>query len=197
MVWVSSGHAFAALRAMLQVPPMIQSAAETANFLAARLDRPRKGLPRDQMHRLLLLAQSWHMVSFGTELFPEPVIAAPTGPVVTGLGDPATPPLFPAALAEVPARDFLEGFCQTYAAADAEAIRQQTDRDDGAWALTRLVAGDGAAIHPDLMRATFRLMLLDHADDIGRRSAAEGEASEAPPLPHGDNVIAFRGRKKG
>lgn len=184
---------------------MIQSATETANFLAARLDRPRKGLPRDQMHRLLLLAQSWHMVSFGTELFPEPVIAAPTGPVVMGLvmglDDPATPPLFPAALTEVPARDFLEGFCQTYAAADAEAIRQQTDRDDGAWALTRLVAGDGAVIHPDLMRATFRLMLLDHADDIDRRSTehrttGHRQAMETPPLPRGDNVIAFRAARK-
>ncbi|MEY4983997.1 MAG: hypothetical protein RIR62_2263, partial [Pseudomonadota bacterium] len=161
---------------------MIQSATETANFLAARFARAGRPLRRDTMHRLLLLAQSWHMVSFGTELFPDAVIATPTGPLVAGLADVGTQPRFAAAVADVPARDFLDSFCQTYGAADDGAIHLQTDRDDGAWALTRLVAGDGAAIHPDLMRATFRLMLLDHADGL-RRSGAEDPRAATPPPP--------------
>lgn len=174
---------------------MIQTARETALFLAARLDRQRRGLRADDMHRLLLLAQSWHMVSFGTELFPEAIIAAPTGPVVEGLDDVAPLPRFAASVTDVPARTFLEGFCQTYAAADSTAIAQQTDRDDGAWTLTRLVAGDGAVIHPDLMRTTFRLMLLDHADAVRRRGGAEPASAPAQPAEMagmGGNIVAFR-----
>lgn len=175
---------------------MIQTAQQTALFLGARLDPQRRGLRRGTLHRLLFLAQSWHMVSHGCALFPEPILAAPTGPVIGPLigplDDPAPLPRFAAAQADVPARAFLQGFCQTYAAADGEAIAQQTDREDGAWALTRLIAGDGAVIHPDLMRTTFRLMLLDHADALRRRGGKGPAAARPDPQAPGGNVIAFR-----
>lgn len=174
---------------------MIQTARETALFLAARLDRNRRGMRPDDLHRLLLLAQSWHLVSYGSELFPEAIIATPTGPVVEGVGAVTALPRFAADVTDVAARAFLDGFCQTYGAADSKAIAQQTDRDDGAWALTRLVAGDGAAMHPDLMRTTFRLMLLDHADAIRRRGSVAPDTAPAGTGDFegsGENVVAFR-----
>lgn len=172
---------------------MLQSARDTALFIAARLRRSRGVLPPSDLHRLLLLAQSWHMLSHGREIFPEPVLAGPQGPVVQGVGPVGDLPRFPAELVDLPARDFLEGFCQTYAAADGAALYEQTDREDGAWALTRLIAGDGARIHPDLMRAAFRLMLLDHADAAARQGRPHPEPKpEAPTAPLGENVVAFR-----
>jgi hypothetical protein len=172
---------------------MMQSARDTALFIAARLRRSWGTIPPADLHRLLLLAQSWHMLSFGRELFPEPVLAGPQGPMVPGVGPIEDLPRFPAELADLPARDFLDGFCQTYAAANPVALHEQTDREDGAWALTRLIAGDGKPVHPDLMRAAFRLMLLDHADAAGRQMQARpAPKPETLPAPLGENVVAFR-----
>jgi hypothetical protein len=175
---------------------MMQSARDTALFIAARLRRSWGTIPPADLHRLLLLAQSWHMLSFGREMFPEAVIASPQGPVVQGVGPLDDLPRFPADLAGLPAQEFLAGFCQTYGAANTDALHEQTDREDGAWALTRLIAGDGQPIHPDLMRAAFRLMLLDHADAATRNGAPAAAkdipAPETADMPLGENVVAFR-----
>ena len=169
---------------------MSQTAAQSALFIAARLGRIWGDIPPNDMARLLFLAQSWHLLSNGEPLFKDVIYAGYQGPVIKGLGHLPDLPRFPAELIDLPGRAFLDGFCHTYAAADADSVRQQVSRTDGAWALTRKVSGDLTPIHHSLMAAAFRLMLLDHAETSRRKriettTAIVGQAQ-------GDNVVAFR-----
>lgn len=169
---------------------MSQTARQSALFIAARLTRTWGDINAVDMARLLYLAQSWHLLSYGEPLFSDVVYAGYQGPVIKGLTQLPELPRFPAELMDLPGRAFLDGFCQTYAAADAESVKQQVARADGAWALTRKVSGDLTPIHHAMMAATFRLMLLDHAETSRRKriettTAIVGKAS-------GDNIVAFR-----
>ena len=88
--------------------------------------------------------------------------------------------------------EFLDSFCITYGVADREAVKRQVDRDDGAWRLTQLIAGEGATVRPELMQATFRLMLLDHAETS--RKMRESQIGTQMQRAATGNVVAFRAR---
>ena len=169
---------------------MSQTAAQSALFIAARLGRVWGDIPPNDMARLLFLAQSWHLLSNADPLFKDVIYAGYQGPVIKGMGHVPDPPRFAGELMDLPGRAFLDGFCHTYAVADAESVRRQVSRADGAWNLTRKVSGDLTPIHHSLMAATFRLMLLDHAETSRRKriettNAIVGQAE-------GDNIVAFR-----
>jgi hypothetical protein len=169
---------------------MTQTATQSALFIAARLGRTWGEIGANDMARLLFLAQSWHLLSNGEPLFRDVIYAGYQGPVIKGLTRLPDLPRFPAELIDLPGRAFLDGFCHTYGAADAQSVRQQVCREDGAWALTRKVSGDLTPIHHDLMAATFRLMLLDHAETSRRKRIEMTEAIVGQAK--GDNIVAFR-----
>lgn len=169
---------------------MSQSATQTARFIAARLSRTWGEIATADMARLLFLAQSWHLLSYSEPLFRDVIYAGYQGPVIKGLGHLPETPKFTAEVMNLPGRAFLDGFCQTYGAADTVSVLQQVSRNDGAWALTRKVSGDLTPIHHDLMAATFRLMLLDHAE-TSRRKRIEVTHTIVEEA-QGENVVAFR-----
>ena len=143
------------------------------------------------LHRLLYLAQGWHLASGKGVLFAESIGAHRSAPL-TGTVKGLIPQNEMLPYPDLPAEDedFLDAFCTTYGVADPETVRRQVDRDDGAWRLTQSIAGEGAVILPTLMRASFRLMLLDHAETSRQTQQAQLAAQVAST--GAANVIAFR-----
>lgn len=143
------------------------------------------------LQRLLYLAQGWHIASGRGLLFPDTITAhraAPLAAIVKGVLPMEE--MLPQPDLDAYDEDFLDSFCLTYGVADREAVKRQVDRDDGAWRLTMLIAGEGAVVHPELMQATFRLMLLDHAETS--RKMRENQIGAQMQKAAADNVVAFR-----
>ena len=145
------------------------------------------------LQRLLYLAQGWHLASGRGLLFPETIGAHRAAPLV-GVVKGVVPmhDMIPTPELTDTDEDFLDSFCITYGVADREAVRRQVDRDDGAWRLTQLIAGEGATVRPELMQATFRLMLLDHAETS--RKMRESQIGTQMQRAATGNVVAFRAR---
>ena len=158
---------------------MSQTAAQSALFIAARLGRIWGDIPPNDMARLLFLAQSWHLLSNGEPLFKDVIYAGFQGPVIKGLGHLPDVPRFPAELIDLPGRAFLDGFCHTYAAADAESVCQQVNRADGAWALTRKVSGD---LTPIPGGADIQYVLEINAGMAKRLGIAKGAQMRHPAI---------------
>ena len=143
------------------------------------------------LHRLLYLAQGWHLASGKGLLFQESIGAHRSAPL-TGTVKGLIPidEMLPQPDLPADVEDFLDSFCTTYGIADRETVRRQVDRDDGAWRLTQSIAGEGGTIQPALMRATFRLMLLDHAESS--RQMRNDQVLAQVARADAANVVAFR-----
>lgn len=143
------------------------------------------------LQRLLYLAQGWHLATGKGPLFADSIGAHRTAPLVLAVkGVVPLQEMLPHPDLPPEAEAFLDSFCTTYGIADARAVKDQVDRSDGAWRLTQSIAGEGATISPDLMRATFRLMLLDHAETSRRMRETQIEAQVT--RAQASNVVAFR-----
>lgn len=143
------------------------------------------------LQRLLYLAQGWHLATGKGPLFADSIGAHRTSPLVIAVkGVVPLQEMLPHPELTPEAEAFLDSFCTTYGIADARAVKDQVDRSDGAWRLTQAIAGEGATISHDLMRATFRLMLLDHAETSRRMRETQIEAQVT--RAEGSNVVAFR-----
>lgn len=143
------------------------------------------------LQRLLYLAQGWHIASGRGMLFTDAITAhraAPLAGMVKGLLP--MDEMLPQPELDAYDEDFLDSFCLTYGVADRDAVKRQVDRTDGAWRLTLLIGGEGAIVHPELMQATFRLMLLDHAETS--RKMRDNQIGAQMQKAAADNVIAFR-----
>ena len=143
------------------------------------------------LQRLLYLAQGWHIASGRGLLFSQSITAHRAAPLA-GMVKGALPmeEMLPQPALDAYDEDFLDSFCLTYGVADREAVKRQVDREDGAWRLTLLIAGEGAVVRPELMQATFRLMLLDHAESSRqiRNHQVLAQVAQADAA----NVVAFR-----
>lgn len=143
------------------------------------------------LQRLLYLAQGWHLATGKGPLFSETIGAHRTAPLVVSVkGVVPLQEMLPHPELDPGAESFLDSFCTTYGIADARAVRDQVERSDGAWRLTQSIAGEGATITHDLMRASFRLMLLDHADTSRRMRETQIDAQLK--RAGAGNVVAFR-----
>ena len=145
------------------------------------------------LQRLMYLAQGWHIASGRGLLFREAITAhkaAPLAGAVKGLVPMEE--MLPHPDLDAYDEDFLDSFCLTYGVADREAVKRQVDREDGAWRLTMLIAGEGAVVRTELMQATFRLMLLDHAETS--RKMRESQVGSQVQRAAAGNVVAFRRR---
>ena len=148
------------------------------------------------LQRLMYLAQGWHIASGRGLLFDEAITAhraAPLAGAVKGLVPMEE--MLPEPELDAYDEDFLDSFCLTYGVATRDAVKRQVDRDDGAWRLSLLIGGEGTVVHPDLMAATFRLMLLDHAETS--RKMRENQIGTQMQRAVGANVVAFRQREAG
>ena len=145
------------------------------------------------LQRLLYLAQGWHLASGRGLLFPETIGAHRAAPLTAAVkGLIPMNEMIPAPELAAEDEDFLDSFCITYGVADRDAVKRQVDREDGAWRLTQLIAGEGATVRPELMQATFRLMLLDHAETSRKMRASQiGSQMQRAAA---NNVVAFRTR---
>ena len=145
------------------------------------------------LQRLMYLAQGWHIASGRGLLFDGTITAhrsAPLSGAVKGLVP--LEEMLPSPELHPYDEDFLDSFCLTYGVATREAVKRQVDREDGAWRLTLLVGGEGAVVRPELMQATFRLMLLDHAETS--RKMRESQIGTQMQRATAENVVAFRPR---
>jgi hypothetical protein len=150
------------------------------------------------LQRLLYLAQGWHLATGKGPLFSDSIGAHRTAPLIVSVkGVVPQHEMLPQPELDPEGEAFLDSFCITYGTADARAVKEQVDRPDGAWRLTQAIAGEGATISHDLMRATFRLMLLDHAETSRRMRQTQIEAQvNRASEQSASNVVAFRfGRK--
>lgn len=142
------------------------------------------------LQRLLYLAQGWHLATGQGPLFDDSIGAHRTSPLVIAVkGVVPLQEMLPHPELTPEAEAFLDSFCTTYGIADSRAVKAQVDRYDGAWRLTQAIAGEGATISHDLMRATFRLMLLDHADTSRRMRQTQIDARVT--RASASNVVAF------
>lgn len=145
------------------------------------------------LQRLLYLAQGWHLASGRGVLFPETIGAHRAAPLIGAVkGLVPMEQMIPGPDLAPGDEDFLDSFCITYGVADRDAVKRQVDREDGAWRLTQIIAGEGATVRPELMQATFRLMLLDHAETS--RRMRESQIGTQMQRAAADNVVAFRMR---
>lgn len=145
------------------------------------------------LQRLLYLAQGWHLASGRGVLFPETIGAHRAAPLIGAVkGLVPMEEMIPGPDLAPGDEDFLDSFCITYGVADRDAVKRQVDREDGAWRLTQIIAGEGATVRPELMQATFRLMLLDHAETS--RRMRESQIGTQMQRAAADNVVAFRMR---
>ncbi len=143
------------------------------------------------LQRLLYLAQGWHLATGNGPLFADSIGAHRTSPLVIAVkGVVPLQEMLPHPELTPEAEAFLDSFCTTYGIADSRAVKDQVDRSDGAWRLTQAIAGEGATISHDLLRATFRLMLLDHAETSRRMRETQIQAQVSRATTA--NVIAFR-----
>lgn len=145
------------------------------------------------LQRLLYLAQGWHLASGRGVLFPETIGAHRAAPLIGAVkGLVPMEEMIPGPDLAPGDEDFLDSFCITYGVADRDAVKRQVDREDGAWRLTQIIAGEGATVRPELMQATFRLMLLDHAETS--RRMRESQIGTQMQRAMAGNVVAFRPR---
>lgn len=172
---------------------MTSRAQDVAIYLSHHFHHAWEGFGFFDLQRLLYLAQGWHLASGRGVLFTETIGAHKAAPLtysVKGLLPMEEmlphPELAPAD------EDFLDSFCLTYGVADRDAVKRQVDREDSAWRLAQLVGGEGATIPPQLMEATFRLMLLDHAES--NRKMRSTQIGVQMHRAAGGNVVAFRSR---
>ncbi len=143
------------------------------------------------LQRLMYLAQGWHIASGRGLLFGEAITAHRAAPLAGPVkGMVPLDEMLPTPALDAFDEDFLDSFCLTYGVANREAVKRQVDREDGAWRLTMLIAGEGAVVRPELMQATFRLMLLDHAETS--RKMREVQVGAQMQRAAADNVVAFR-----
>ncbi|NGQ89714.1 hypothetical protein G5V65_02305 [Rhodobacter sp. HX-7-19] len=172
---------------------MASRAQDVAIYLSHHFHHAWEGFGFFDLQRLLYLAQGWHLASGRGVLFSESIGAHKAAPLTYSVkGLLPMEEMLPHPDLSPQDEEFLDSFCTTYGVADRGAVRRQVDREDGAWRLTQLIGGEGATVHPQLMEATFRLMLLDHAES-GRQLRKSQIISQKQRFA-GGNVVAFRGR---
>jgi hypothetical protein len=172
---------------------MTSRAQDVAIYLSHHFHHAWEGFGFFDLQRLMYLAQGWHLAGGRGLLFSETIGAHKAAPLtysVKGLLPMEEMLPHPELTAED--EEFLDSFCITYGVADRGAVRRQVDREDGAWRLAQLTGGEGATIPPQLMEATFRLMLLDHMD-AGQKLRKSQIIAQKQRF-EGSNVVAFRGR---
>ena len=170
---------------------MTNKAQDVALYISNHFHYVWESLGFFDLQRLLYLAQGWHLATGQGPLFEDSIGAHRTSPLVVAVkGVVPLQEMLPHPELTPEAEAFLDSFCTTYGIADSRAIKEQVDRSDGAWRLTQAIAGEGATISHDLMRATFRLMLLDHADTSRRMRQTQIDAQLT--RANAPNVVAFR-----
>lgn len=172
---------------------MASRAQDVAIYLSHHFHHAWDGFGFFDLQRLLYLAQGWHLASGRGVLFPETIGAHRSAPLTYSIkGLMPMEEMLPLPALSADDEEYLDTFCTTYGVADRGAVRRQVEREDGAWRLAALVGGEGATIPPQLMEATFRLMLLDHAESGRQLRQSQIVAQQNRHL--GGNVVAFRGR---
>lgn len=172
---------------------MTERAVDVANYLTRHFHYVWDTLGFFDLQRLMYLAQGWHLATSGKPLFMESITAHRAAPLVLAVkGVVPLAEMLPDPELSPAGELFLDNFCITYGIADSKLVKQQVDREDGAWRLAEKMAGEGAVIHHDLMAATFRLMLLDHAETSRKMRAAQ--VGQQVARAASTNVVAFRQR---
>ena len=172
---------------------MASKAQDVAIFLSHHFHHAWESFGFFDLQRLMYLAQGWHIASGRGLLFDGTITAHRSSPLAgTVKGLVPLEEMLPTPELHPHDEDFLDSFCLTYGVATRDAVRRQVDREDGAWRLTLLIAGEGAVVRPELMQATFRLMLLDHAETS--RKMRESQIGTQMQRAVAGNVVAFRPR---
>lgn len=172
---------------------MASKAQDVAIYLSQHFHHAWDAFGFFDLQRLMYLAQGWHIASGRGLLFDGTITAHRTAPLASSVkGLVPLEEMLPSPELEAFDEDFLDSFCVTYGVATRDAVKRQVDREDGAWRLTLLIGGEGAVVRPELMQATFRLMLLDHAETS--RKMRESQIGTRMQRAVADNVVAFRPR---
>lgn len=141
---------------------MTNCARDVAIFLSQKVSRHWDGFGFFDLHRLLYLAQGWHIASRHGLLFRDAIEAHHAAPMTRSVtGCIPLDQMLPLPRLSPDAREFLEQFCNSFARADRGAIRRQVEREYGAWWQTLTNCGDGAEIEPVHMMSCFRMMLME------------------------------------
>lgn len=174
---------------------MTSRAQDVALYLSNHFHHVWEGFGFFDLQRLLYLAQGWHIASGRGLLFTETIGAHRAAPLTYSVkGLLPLDEMLPLPELSPADEDYLDSFCITYGVADRDAVKRQVDREDSAWRLAQLVGGEGATIPPQLMEASFRLMLLDHAESGRKLRSAQIGAQMQRATAVGGNVVAFRSR---
>ena len=172
---------------------MTSRAQDVAIYLSNHFQQAWESFGFFDLQRLLYLAQGWHLATGRGPLFSETIGAHRSAPLTyTVKGLLPMHEMLPHPVLAEDDEDFLETFCRTYGVADRGAVQRQVDREDGAWRLAQVTAGEGATIPLPLMEATFRLMLLDHMDS-GKQLRQAQMLAQKQQL-EASNVVTFRAR---
>ncbi|HEU0054226.1 MAG TPA: type II toxin-antitoxin system antitoxin SocA domain-containing protein [Longimicrobium sp.] len=147
------------------------SADAVADYLLALARRRGEPVGNLKLQRLLYYAQAWHLGRFGAPLFPEPVEAWLTGPVVPTVFHRFRPhgvhPLPPTrAVVDLPPETaaFLDGIARDYLEIDEYELDRMTCAE-APWQRARRATGEGDDVRPALSEAEMRAFFapLAHA----------------------------------
>lgn len=167
----------------------MNSARDVAIFLSHEFRYSWDSLGFFDLHRLLYLAQGWHLASRNCQLFNESISAQKAIPLTFGIkGVVPSEEMIPIPNLDPDAKAFLNAFCLTFANADRAAIRRQVEREDGAWRLAQAADGEGATIHADLMKATFNFMMFEYRDT---KRAERSKGLEGARISSKSNIVTF------